>query len=206
MPRPVPCLAMTTQYKALVFDCDGTLADSMPTHYIAWRATMRKHGIEFDEELFYELGGVPTNKIVALLSKQSGIELDANKVAHEKELAYAEALYSLQPVVPVVAIAKAHRGRLPMGVATGGERWIAEKSLRQIGVFEWFDAIVAADDVKNHKPHPEVYLEAAHRLKVDPKDCCAYEDTDIGMESARGAGMTVVDVRSLYTPRRIGKG
>jgi HAD superfamily hydrolase (TIGR01509 family) len=177
----------------------------MPIHFVAWHATMLRYGIDFDEEHFYELGGVPTDKIITILADMAGLKLDAKAIAHEKELEYAKTIEQLTPVSAVVEIARQHRGVIPMAVATGGERWIAEKSLRKIGVLDWFNAIVTADDVTNHKPHPDVYLLAASRLKVDPKTCCAYEDTDIGLESARRAGMTTIDVRTMYTPRRITK-
>jgi len=185
---------------ALVFDCDGTLVDTMPAHFLAWRATMSKHGIDFTEARFYELGGVPTQRIVAMLAREAGLMLDAAAIAHEKEEAYYALSDRIAAIEPVVAIARDHRGRLPMAVATGSVRASAERSLKKIGVFDWFEAIVAAEDVAHPKPAPDVFLEAARRLGVTPARCRAFEDTDLGLEAARRAGMEAVDIRLMVRP------
>ena len=190
---------LTSRYDGLVFDCDGTLADTMPAHYVAWCATMNRYGITFPEDRFYSLGGVPTRKIIHMLATEAGVVLDCDAVAKEKEEAFHQSLHAVGPIDVVVAIAEAHRGRLPMAVATGTVRWSAERVLRHIGIWDWFGAVVCADDVQNHKPEPDVYLLAAERLKVNPRRCCAYEDTDLGIASARAAGMDVIDIRTLLT-------
>lgn len=188
---------LTTRYDALVFDCDGTLADTMPAHYVAWCDTLNRYGIAFAEDRFYSLGGVPTRKIVHMLATEAGLVLDCDAVAKEKEEAFHQCLHAIGPISAVVEIAQAHRGRLPMAVATGTVRWSAERVLKHLGIWDWFDAVVCADDVERHKPEPDVYLLAAERLKVNPRRCCAYEDTDLGIASARAAGMDVVDIRTL---------
>jgi beta-phosphoglucomutase family hydrolase len=193
------------EYKALIFDCDGTLADTMPAHYVAWHKTLLRHGIDFNEDRFYSLGGVPTVQIIQLLASEAGLSLDAVAVGREKEMAFHEAIDSVEPIAAVVDIARRHVGKLPMAVGTGSEWWSAERVLKRIGVLDWFGAVVCADHVQRHKPAPDVFLEAARRLGVDPKDCCVYEDTDLGLAAGRAAGMAVVDVRPLYTIRRITK-
>lgn len=190
--------AMHTRYDALIFDCDGTLADTMPGHYVSWRKTMSRYGISFTEERFYALGGVPTVKIIEMLAAEAGLTLDAAAVAQEKEQAFHEvSLASVKPVEPVVAIARQYRDKMPVAVATGSAGWAARVVLEHIGVLDWFQTLVAAEDTENHKPEPDVYLEAARRLKVDPTRCCAFEDTDMGLESARRAGMTAIDIRTM---------
>ena len=193
----------TDKHKGLIFDCDGTLADTMPAHYIAWRATMERHGIEFTEDRFYELGGVPTEGVVAILAGEQGVALDAAAVGREKENLFHESLERVERVHPVVAVADAWRGKLPMAVATGSERWSAERMLDHLGILGWFDALACADDVAHHKPAPDTFLLAAERLGVAPAACLVYEDTDLGMEAARRAGMDAVDVRTLHRPQRI---
>ncbi len=183
---------------ALIFDCDGTLTNSMPVHYVCWRQTMARHGIEFGEERFYALGGVPSDKIVALLAAEAGLTLDAALVAEEKEQAFLETLHLLKPIAAVVEIARLHRGQKKMAVASGGMRYIVERQLAQIGVSDWFDTIVAAEDTARHKPEPDVFLEAARRLGVAPQHCEVYEDSDLGIEAARRAGMRWVDVRKYH--------
>jgi beta-phosphoglucomutase-like phosphatase (HAD superfamily) len=185
-------------YAALIFDCDGTLADTMPAHFIAWQQTTARYGLSFPEQRFYSLGGMPADRIVAMLADEQDVAIaDPREVAHEKEWAFAEHMDSIGPVEEVVAIARAYRGVKPMAVATGGYRWLVEKSLRGIDVWDWFDAIVACDDITHPKPHPETYLEAARLLNVPPGDCCAFEDTDLGLTSARDAGMTAIDIRPM---------
>lgn len=185
-------------FAGLVFDCDGTLADTMPAHYTAWRETAARHGLTFPEPRFYALGGVPAEHIVRLLADEQGVAIsDPAAVAHEKEQAFAAHLESVAPIEPVLAIAQAYRGVTPMAVATGGMRWLVERSLRQLEVFGWFDALIAAEDVTEPKPAAETYERAAAALGVPADRCCAFEDSEPGLASAREAGMTVVDIREL---------
>ena len=186
------------KYAGLIFDCDGTLIDSMPAHYVAWYTVMEKHGIEFPEDRFYALGGVPIKNIIELLANEAGKTLDIDQVAEEKENMFIEKMKDeAAPVKEVVEIAKQNLGVLPMAVASGSANWAIEIELKQFGIYDWFDAIVGCDDVVKHKPEPDVFLEAARRIGVDPRKCCAFEDSDIGIRAARSAGMDVIDVREL---------
>jgi beta-phosphoglucomutase-like phosphatase (HAD superfamily) len=188
---------MTTDPKALIFDCDGTLADSMPVHYRAWAKTMASHGIDFTEKRFYELAGWPADKIAAQLSQETGRPLDALAVAQEKDREFLRQIHLVGPNEPVVEVARRHRGVLPMAVGSGTVREIVEKELAALGILDWFDAIVCAEDVERHKPEPDVFLAAARLLGVSPADCVVYEDGDPGLEAARRAGMQSVDVRKM---------
>ena len=189
---------MIHEARGLIFDCDGTLADTMPAHYRAWAATVRRYGIHFSEQRFYELGGVPSHRIVALLAGEQGVTADPDRVAREKEAAFLEYVDAVQPVAAVVEIARRHRGVLPLAVASGGLRPVISRVLTRLGILDWFDAIVTAEDTTRHKPEPDVFLEAARRLGVPPAACVVYEDTDLGLEAARRAGMRGIDVRPLY--------
>lgn len=190
--------------QALIFDCDGTLTDSMPVHYIAWHATLSRHGIVFEEDRFYALGGMPTDKIIAMLSTEQGIPLNAMQVAREKEADFLNALNQVVAIEPVIRVVQEHHGKLKMAVASGGWRDIVRKQLEIIGYLDHFDTIVAAEDTERHKPEPDVFLEAARRMNVPPEFCRVYEDSDLGIEAARRAGMEWVDVRQWHTPRRMG--
>jgi beta-phosphoglucomutase family hydrolase len=184
-------------YDGLIFDMDGTLADTMPTHFVAWSQTLKKYGIHFSEERFYALGGVPAVDIIILLAKEQGQSIDAAAVAIEKEVLFEALVGEVQPVQEVKAIAERHRDHLPMAVATGSPMWVAEKILTALGIREWFRVVVTADCVENPKPAPDVYLKAAQGIGVDPQRCHAFEDTALGVQAAARAGMTVVDINTL---------
>jgi HAD superfamily hydrolase (TIGR01509 family) len=176
---------------------DGTLADTMPTHFIAWSRSMAVQGIKFSEERFYALGGVPAAVIVEMLAEEQGKTVDAKLIADAKEELFLELLKDVKPVIPVKAIAEFHREYIPMAVATGSPKWVAEKILKSLGISDWFGAVVGADDVQAPKPAPETYLRAAELIGVDPKRCHAFEDTELGMQSARNAGMEVININVL---------
>jgi beta-phosphoglucomutase family hydrolase len=185
------------EIKALIFDCDGTLADTMPLHWLAWQAVTARHGIEFPEDRFYSLGGVPSRDILKMLREEQKLVLDPLEVAKEKEEEYLKIMAQAGPIHEVVTIARDHAGKLPMAVASGGSRHVIEKVLIQVGIRELFLAVVTNEDVVRQKPAPDIFLEAARRLGVPPQFCRAYEDTDLGMEAIRAAGMDAVDVRTL---------
>ena len=183
--------------RGLIFDCDGTLADTMPLHHRAWVAMLTPHGIPFPAARFYQLGGMPTAQIIGVLSVESGVAVaDLDGMVHAKESAFLEFLSEVAPIAEVVAVAGAYRGRLPMAVASGGYRAVVLQTLAKVGVGDWFDALVCAEDTARHKPEPDVFLEAARRLGVPAEACVVFEDTDIGLEAAARAGMAAVDVRA----------
>ncbi|HWX21470.1 MAG TPA: HAD-IA family hydrolase [Candidatus Binatia bacterium] len=188
--------------KGLIFDCDGTLADTMPLHWRAWQAIASRHQFRFPEDRFYALGGVPSRDILKMLSTEQGLRLDHLAVAQEKEAVYLPLIAQVEPINSVVGVARANHGKLPMAVASGGTRQIIEQVLEHIGILHLFEAIVTSEDVVNQKPAPDIFLEAARRLGVPPHHCRAYEDTDLGMQAIRAAGMEAVDVRKLVVKAR----
>ncbi len=196
---------LTFEPQAIIFDCDGTLADTMPSHYEAWQVTMQRYGIEFDEDEFYALGGWPTVEVARHLLNRTPprIPVTPDQITVEKEAEFEIAPGLIRGIDAVGEVARRHHQQVPMAVASGGLRRIVDAILGQIGITELFQAIVTCEDVSKHKPEPDIYLEAARRLNVDPDLCVAYEDTDPGVQAAYAAGMQVVDVRSLYTPRRV---
>lgn len=187
---------LTDDIRAIIFDCDGTLTDSMPLHYQSWRKTFDAHGVDFPEDRFYAMGGMPSNKIIAVMGELAGVTLDAEELAREKEENFLTLLHQVEPLETVVQVARNEKGRRKMAVASGGFRWVIDRQLEHIGLADWFDAIVTAEDTELHKPEPDVFLEAARRLDVPPEACLVFEDGDLGLEAARRAGMRSVDVRA----------
>jgi HAD superfamily hydrolase (TIGR01509 family) len=184
----------------LIFDCDGTLADTMPAHYKAWTAMLGRFDIPFPEPRFYAMGGMPTASIIRVLAGEAGVVVtDVEAMVLEKEQLFLTHLEAVVPIRPVLAVAAAYRGKLPMAVASGGYRDTITRTLDRLGVRDWFDAMVTAEDTARHKPDPDVFLEAARRLGVEPAKCVVFEDTDIGLEAARRAGMPGIDVRAWVT-------
>lgn len=189
-------------YKGLIFDLDGTLVNSMPTHFTAWCKALDEHGAPgiFPEDIFYAMGGRPTKDIVKELNGEMNLSLDPDTVALSKRAAFLELLDDIEIVAPVVEFAKENYGEVPMAVATGGTRRIAEKTLKALGLYNLFQTVVTADDVTCGKPDPEIFLKAASIINVAPKECVAFEDAAPGIIAARAAGMTVITVP---TPLRI---
>ena len=182
--------------RALIFDCDGTLADTMPQHWKAWQEVTARHDLQFDEDRFYSCGGIPTRDIVRMIATEQGrSDIDPLAFAQEKEEAYFRYFEHIGPVEEVVAIAREHRGKLPLAVASGGSRVAITKVLRHLHIVDWFGAIVTNEDVVNQKPAPDIFIEAARRLGIAPRFCRAYEDTDLGLTAIRAAGMEAVDIR-----------
>ena len=184
--------------KGLVFDCDGTLADTMPLHWRAWQIITERHRLHFPEERFYALGGVPSRDILKILAAEQGRSLDHLAIAHEKEEAYLPLMVNVEPIPAVVEIAKAHHGKIPMAVASGGTQAIICQVLEQLKIRHLFAAVVTSEMVTNQKPAPDIFLEAARRIGVEPKHCRAYEDTDLGMTAIRAAGMEAIDARQWH--------
>lgn len=191
-------LEIPAHVRGLVFDCDGTIADSMPLHYEAWVAALNEHRVEFSEAMFYELAGVPTARIIEILNERHGHAMPVQQTADFKESLYQQLIPHVVPIEPVVALVQQYAGRLPMAVATGGTQAIVRKTLGLLGLIEYFQAIVTADDVKHGKPAPDIFLESARRLGVPPESCYAFEDADLGLQAARAAGMTAIDIRPMH--------
>jgi beta-phosphoglucomutase-like phosphatase (HAD superfamily) len=190
-----------SKIKGIVFDCDGTLADTMPLHWRAWQAISRRHKFHFPQDRFYALGGVPSRDILKMLGEEQKIALDHLAVAREKEAEYGPLIAQVEPINLVVAVAREHHGKIPMAVASGGTGPIIGAVLQHLGIRHLFDAVVTSEDVVKQKPAPDIFLEAARRIGVAPQFCRGYEDTDLGMQAIRAAGMDAIDVRDLLGSR-----
>jgi beta-phosphoglucomutase family hydrolase len=181
-------------FRAYLFDCDGTIADSMPLHYIAWKETLAEWTCDFNEELFYSWGGMPVREIIAALNEMNGLSMPVDAVAARKESLYYEQLPQLKGIPAVVEHIEAQYGRIPFAVASGSRRKSVVSSLTALNLLDKFETLVCAEDYKNGKPAPDCFLLAAERLGVAPEECLVFEDTDLGIEAATAAGMASVRV------------
>jgi beta-phosphoglucomutase family hydrolase len=188
--------------RGLIFDCDGTIADTMPLHYRAWLAALGKYGVEFPEAMFYELAGTPTPRIIEILNERHGHSMPVLETSDRKDALYEETISEVLPIIPVVDIVKQHAGTLPMAVATGGSRAVVTKTLNALGLLSYFKCLVTADDVKRGKPAPDIFLEAARQIGVAPELCCGFEDAELGLISVRAAGMVAIDIRPMHQAAR----
>lgn len=184
-------------FRGYIFDCDGTIADTMPAHFRAWTRAMKELGGSFPEDLFYSWGGKPTTVIVAQLNEQFGLALDPEETARIKEEYFVELIPEVLPIEPVVALVKQFHGTAPMAVASGGHREVVIKTLDALGLTGYFETIVGMEDVVHGKPAPDPFLEAARRLGVDPAQCLVFEDSPTGIEAAKAAGMAYVLVPTV---------
>jgi HAD superfamily hydrolase (TIGR01509 family) len=203
-PSTLPCdplAALVRPFDGAIFDCDGTLADTMPLHYRAWVDALAARGAEMAEQLFYDLGGVPTSDIVRILNDRFGYTLDVDETADAKEELYEALLPQALPVDRVVTLVRDYHGRYPMAVASGGIRRLVDKTVHALGLTDHFQAVCTAEDVEHGKPNPDLFLLAARRIAVAPEGCIVFEDSELGLEAARRAGMQPVDVRPWLPAR-----
>ena len=176
-------------FDAYLFDCDGTIVDSMPLHYKAWKQILGEWNCEFSEERFYAWGGMPIVEIISTLNKEYGLSMPVETLAARKESLYFELLPELKPVPEVVEHIFDQHGKIPFAVVSGSTRDSVVASLTALRLLDRFDALVCAGEYRNSKPHPEAFLLAAEKLGVPPNACLVFEDTDMGIEAATAAGM-----------------
>ncbi len=189
-------LDINPKTKGLIFDLDGTLADTMPVHFTAYQNILSKYGIDYTYEVFMSLAGVPAVGTVEKINQLYGASLNAEEVGHEKEAEYEKIMHLMKPIDPVVELVEKYHGKLPMSIGTGGYHRLAWKTVKMIGLDKYFDILVAAEDVKNHKPYPDTFLRCAELMGVSPEYCQVFEDGEPGMQAAKTAGM----MATLVTP------
>jgi len=182
------------QFDGYIFDCDGTLADTMPLHFRAWSRTMQEEGGDFPEELFYAWGGRPAAEIVEELNARCGLSMPIVETVNRKEGYFLALLHEVEPIEAIVEVAKCLHGKAPMAVASGGHRELVTATLNYLSIRELFQAVVCAEDYERGKPAPDPFLVAAAQLGVPAGNCLVFEDSPTGIEAARAAGMEFVFV------------
>jgi beta-phosphoglucomutase family hydrolase len=190
-------------FRAYLFDCDGTVVDSMPLHYIAWKKALAEWNCTFDEQLFYAWGGIPVAEIISLLNERQGLSMSVEDVSSRKENIYLDLLPQLKAIPEVVEHIEDQHGRIPFAVASGSARESVTASLTVVRLLDRFDALVCAGDYKKSKPDPEAFLLAAAKLGVAAESCLVFEDTDMGIQAAKAAGMASVKIPPPWERRGI---
>lgn len=191
-------LEVNPKAKALIFDLDGTLADTMPVHFWAYKNILSEYGIDFTPELFATLAGIPAVDTIRKLNELFGTKMNPEEIGHFKEAEYEKIMHKMKPVEPVVELMKEYHGKLPMAVGTGGYKRLAWKTMRILGLDNYFDILVSSDDISHPKPHPETFLKCAELLGVEPEFCQVFEDGEPGIRAASAAGMMATLVTGFY--------
>ena len=176
-------------FEAYIFDCDGTLADTMPLHYRAWLTALKEYACEFPEALFYELGGVPADKIAEIPNESRGCSMPVKETATYKDELFIQMIPQTLPIEPVIELVHQFHGVKPLAVASGGTRDIVTRTLEALGILRKFKTVVTVEDYRRGKPAPDPFLEAARQLGVAPQNCLVFEDTSAGIAAAKAANM-----------------
>jgi len=184
--------------KGLIFDLDGTVANTMQNHFIAWRAAVAPSGIDFTGEVFMQLTGMPKAATIEKLNDLFGTEMDIEEVSKKKAEVYKDLVAETQEILVVTDVVRKYHGKLPMSIGTGSTQKGAKTTLSILGLETYFNPIITADDVQNFKPAPDTFLKCAELMGVEPKDCLVFEDGILGIEAAKTAGMMVVDVNAYF--------
>lgn len=183
-----------SSYKGLIFDMDGTLIDTMPSHLSAWQQTAKQFNFPFDQEWIHSMGGMPTKKVAMQLNERYHIDIDPQKVADTKTNLFRNLIEEGKLIGCTFQVLKQFHGQKKLAIGTGSNQENAIKLLEHNGILSMLDAVVTAADVENHKPNPDTFLLAAQRLGLEPKDCVVFEDTEIGRQAALAAGMSCIMV------------
>jgi len=191
-------LSINPKAKGLIFDLDGTLADTMPIHYIAWKNAAAKYGIDFSVELFSQLAGIPLYPTVEKLNQIFNKNIDPKELGDLKEAEFEQNMHLTREIKIVTDLVRANFGKMPIAVGTGGSRRLSLKTLKIIGLQNCYDVLVTSEEVSRFKPHPETFLKCAELMGVAPGDCEVFEDGVLGIQAAQSAGMMFVDVTQYY--------
>lgn len=185
--------------KALIFDLDGTLSDSLPVHIASWHAVCKKLNCIFDERIVVEMTGMPTISFAERIKKEQNLSINAEEIVSMKQQEFWKNINNIKPHGEVIELMKNAHGKIPMAIGTGASRTSAMLQMKELMIDDLFDVIVTADDVDRHKPEPETFLKCAELLNVEPQYCQVFEDGELGMQAAQSAGMLLTDVRPFVT-------
>jgi HAD superfamily hydrolase (TIGR01509 family) len=188
--------------EAVIFDMDGTLIDSESVYIAAMQDAAGTLGLALPLDLCHAMVGVPSHECNVMLQEHYGPGFDLAIFRGHFSNSVQRQMSERVPMKPgVVELLDFLRDRgMPLAIATSAARATAERNLGRAGLLNRFDALATRDDVEHAKPAPDLYLEAAKRLGVDPAHCVAFEDSSIGIIAAHAAGMRAVMVLDILPP------
>ncbi|KYG68730.1 phosphatase [Bdellovibrio bacteriovorus] len=181
-------------HKALLFDFDGTVADTMGAHLKAWNIGLASYNLTLSKEQHQAWAGRPTRKIVEMLNEMHKVQIPADVFLKEKEVHYFSAINEIKEIKAVMDVIKHYHRRLPMAIVTGSRRHPVETTLKHLGITQYFEHLICAEDYQNGKPAPDCFLLGAEKLGIDPAECLVFEDAHLGIEAARNAQMDCLKV------------
>ncbi len=193
--KTIDKFSLNGNIKGLIFDCDGTLVDSMPLHMKAWKEAFRQFNERYDEKFLFSLKGMKEIEIIQLYNMEFQTSIEPEKILIAKHEYFLRHISEVKPIKPVVDVVKSYFGKLPLAVVSGSVKEIVHSELKVVGIYDLFNIILTADDPFKPKPNPEIFITAASKIKISPESCLVFEDGDPGLEAAVRAGMQTIDVR-----------
>jgi HAD superfamily hydrolase (TIGR01509 family) len=187
--------------RALIFDCDGTLVDSMPLHMKAWENAFNEFGEYYDRELLYSLKGMKETEIIDVYNSRHKRTIDNEKIVQTKHKFFMNHIDSVKPIESIVKIAEYYYKKIPLAVVSGSVKNIVHAELNVLKIFHLFNHILTADDPFKPKPSPDVFIAAANLIKIKPENCLVLEDGDAGLEAASKVGILKIDIREYFEKR-----
>ncbi len=197
-------IAADGRARGVVFDLDGVLVDSEGLHVEAWRLLFARHGLEATEAEFAQGVGMSDVDWLEWLFASRGTTGDITSLREAKRAIFQTLLAAnVRPFPGVVPLVRALHGEFRLGVASNSWRQNIGTVLDALGLRACFDAIVGADDVARHKPHPEAYQRVAASLGLQPPACTVIEDSPLGIQAAKAAGMRCIGITNTLPAERL---
>jgi beta-phosphoglucomutase family hydrolase len=186
-----------SKYKALIFDMDGTLVDSMPAHLAAWEQALANQNLPVHIDFVAQRGGMPTLKIAEQYQQHYKVDIDAARLLKDKRAGFDALWHKVERIAVTCQLLSEFADTKKLGLGTGAERVNMQRITENLDLVSPFQAMVCADDVAAHKPEPDTFLEVAKRLAVEPQQCLVFEDTPFGIQAGHNAGMDCVLVKDF---------